>query len=461
MLRSLSGRFLVLTVLFVTLAVVLIFVPSIARFRLDYLTDRMERAQIASLALLGATDMIPEDVEQELLANAGVLNVVLRRDATRQLVLSSPLPGPVARTVDLRDPATATLVADALRRIVTPAPEVIRVIAEPARGGGVQIEAAIETGDLHAAMVEYGLNILWLSLVISVVTSAFLFLAVRRLMVLPIKALVGHMRRYAAAPEDARRTIEPASRVRELRDAEETLRDLETQLTASLRQKERLAALGAAVAKVSHDLRNVLTTATLLADRIEGVDDPTVRRVAPKIVASLTRAVNLTEGTLAFGRAEEAPPALQRVDVAPLLREIVEAERLAVDPAQVEIAHEAPPAMTMRADPEQMHRVVGNLVRNAREAIAATGRPGRVTVSAGEDEAGWTIRVRDDGPGLPPRARENLFRAFEGNVRVGGTGLGLAIAQELARGHGGEIVLERTGADGTSFAVVLPREVAA
>lgn len=457
--NTLSSRFLILAALFVMLAEVLIFVPSIARFRLDYLTDRMERAQIASLALLGADGMIADDVERELLANAGVLNVVLRRDAARQLVLSSDLPGPVTTTVDLRDPNTWALVRDALMRFVRSGPEIIRVIAEPARGGGVQIEAAIDTQDLRRAMIEYGLNILWLSLVISIVTSILLFLAVRRLMVAPVRALVDQMRRYAVAPEDARRVIEPRSSVRELRDAEVTLRDLETQLTASLRQKERLAQLGAAVAKVSHDLRNILTTATLLADRMERVDDPTVRRVAPKIVASLTRAVNLTEGTLAFGRAEEAPPALQWIEVAPFLDEICDSEQLAIDPEQVTIGHDAPGALMLRADPEQLHRVLSNLIRNARQAIAATGRPGAVRVSVTETAEAWTLRVRDDGPGLPSRAQENLFQAFQGGVRKGGIGLGLAIAQELVRGHGGTLALEATGEGGTTFAVVLPREL--
>ncbi len=459
MFRTLSGRFLILTVIFVMLAEVLIFVPSIARFRFNYLTERMERAQIASLALLGASDMVDDAVEAELLANAGVLNVALQRDATRELILSSDLPGPVTKTVDLRDPSLLVLVRDAIRRFAMPRPEVIRVIAEPARGGGVQIEAAIETSALHAAMVTYGLNILALSFAISAITSVFLFLAVRRLMVMPVKGLVAQMKSYAAAPEDARRIIEPRSRVRELREAESTLRDLETQLSQSLRQKERLAQLGRAVAKISHDLRNILTTATLLADRMEMVDDPTVRRVAPKIVKSLTRAVNLTEGTLAFGRSEEAPPALMMVDLAPFLDEICEGEQLAVDPDIVTIRYETRPGLHARLDPEQMHRVLGNLIRNARQAIQATGEPGEVCVEACESDDGWIIRVRDTGPGLPPKARENLFQAFQGNVRKGGIGLGLAIAQELVRGHGGTLELERTGADGTVFAVVLPREV--
>jgi signal transduction histidine kinase len=456
MLTSLSGRFLILTVIFVMIAEVLIFVPSIARFRLDYLTDRMERAQIASLALLGTGDMIGDELEAELLDNAGVLNVVLRRDALRQLVLSSDLPGPVARTVDLRDPPATELIRDALVRFVMLEPEIIRVIAEPTMGGGVQIEAAIDTGDLNRAMLDYGLNILWLSLVISVITSAFLFLAVRRLMVLPIKDLVAQMNRYAAAPEDGRRMIEPSSSIRELREAEISLRDLETQLSQSLRQKERLAQLGAAVAKISHDLRNILTTATLLADRMEMVDDPTVKRVAPKLVASLTRAVNLTEGTLAFGRAEEAPPALTRVDLVPFLDEICEGEQLAIDAATVRIFHDVPPVTMARLDPEQMHRVLGNLVRNARQAIQATGRPGEVRISAEERADGLTLRIRDTGPGLPPKARENLFQAFQGNVRKGGTGLGLAIAAELVRGHGGTLALEETGPEGTVFRIDLP-----
>ncbi|SDY56292.1 hypothetical protein SAMN05444004_1023 [Jannaschia faecimaris] len=459
MLKTLSGRFLILTVVFVMLAEVLIFVPSIARFRLEYLTDRMERAQIASLALLGARDMIDEAVEVELLENAGVLNVVLRRDALRQLVLSSDLPGPVTQTVDLRDPSPAILIRDALARFVTPEPEIIRVISEPARGGGVQIEAAIDTGDLHAAMIDYGINILWLSLVISVITSAFLFIAVRRLMVMPVKKLARHMMSFASAPEDARRIIEPSSNVRELREAETALHDLETQLSQSLRQKERLAQLGSAVAKISHDLRNILTTATLLADRMETVDDPTVRRVAPKIVKSLTRAVNLTEGTLAFGKADEAPPALQLLDACVFFEEICEGEQLAVDPDIVRIRHSVPAGLQLRADPEQMHRIIGNLIRNARQAVQATGKPGEIEVIAADAGNCWQVRVTDTGPGLPPRAQENLFQAFQGNVRKGGTGLGLAIASELVRGHGGTLTLEKTGETGTTFLIVLPQQM--
>ncbi|KKN18951.1 hypothetical protein LCGC14_0950540, partial [marine sediment metagenome] len=91
MFRSLSGRLLILTTIFVMLAEILIFVPSIARFRVEYMMNRLERAQIASLTLL-ASEMIDPALEAELLRTAEVFNVVLRRDEMRQLVLSSPMP---------------------------------------------------------------------------------------------------------------------------------------------------------------------------------------------------------------------------------------------------------------------------------------------------------------------------------------------------------------------------------
>ena len=94
----------------------------------------------------------------------------------------------------------------------------------------------------------------------------------------------------------------------------------------------------------------------------------------------------------------------------------------------------------------------------ARQAIEATGQPGTIEISAGEAPHEWWIRVGDTGPGLPAKAREHLFEAFQGGARKGGTGLGLAIAAELVRGHGGKLELSRTDAEGTEFMIHLPRE---
>ncbi|EET49229.1 periplasmic sensor signal transduction histidine kinase [Thalassobium sp. R2A62] len=456
LMNSLSGRFLILTTVFVMLAEILIFVPSVARFREDYLLLRLERAQIASLALL-ADDMIEADLETELLASAGVFNVVLRRDEVSQLMLNSPIPSPIDRTFDLRDATAWTLIRDAMSRLVDSEERIVRVIGQPLRDGGLLIEVTMETMPLRAAMIDYGRNILVLSAVISIFTAVLLFLAVRRFLVGPIRGVVDHMQSYAAAPEDARRIIQPAAGVTELREAEEALQSMQNQLTGALKQKERLAQLGGAVAKVSHDLRNILTSAQLFTDRIEASDDPLVARLAPKLVNSITRAVHLCESTLAFGKAEEPAPSLDRFAVAGIVSDIIDSERLAVAEHDVSFSEDIPAGLVLRADSEQLYRVIGNLVRNARQAIVATKKPGEICVAAGEDDTHWEITVTDTGPGLPKRAQEHLFTPFQGGVSKGGTGLGLAIAQELIRGHGGDLTLNRTDETGTQFCILLPK----
>lgn len=456
MINSLSGRLLILTTIFVMVAEILIFVPSIARFREDYMLDRLERAQIASLTLL-ADDMIDAELEAELLRNAEVFNVVLRRDEVRQLVLTSPMPQVIAATVDLRENSAPMLIRDAMRRLVSPENEVIRVIGAPVRDAGLLIEVTMETAPMRAAMIDYGIRILWLSAVISVITAVLLFFALRIFLVKPIERVVAHMQRYAAAPEDARRIIIPSAGVTELRAAEEALKSLQTELTSALRQKERLAQLGSAVSKISHDLRNILTSAQLFTDRIEMSEDPVVTRLAPKLVGSITRAVHLCESTLAFGKAEEPGPTLTQMLLSEVVEDVLYGERLAVGDADVTLSYEGPDGMRIRADPEQMHRVLDNLVRNARQSIMATGRAGEITVKASETPAAWHISLRDTGPGLPPKAQEHLFSAFQGSVRKGGSGLGLTISAELVRGHGGDIKLLRTGEAGTEFLITLPK----
>ncbi|NHB75540.1 sensor histidine kinase [Rhodobacter calidifons] len=438
------------------LAEVLIFVPSIARYRADFLLTRLKQAQIAALTQLAADDTVSPELEAELLKNAEVYNVVLRRDEVRQLVLSSPVPGEIHESFDLRMAGPWELIRDAFATLLDPENRIVRVIGSPVQEAGTLIEVTMETRPLRTAMVEYGLRILILSALISVVTAFLLFLAVRRLLVMPIRRVVRHMQDYAEAPEDARRVITPSADVEELRMAEEALQSMQTQLTGALRQKERLAQLGGAVAKISHDLRNILTTAQLFADRIEGSADPVVARSAPKLVGSISRAVSLCEATLAFGKAEEPPPQLRRLNLAQLAGEVAEGEGLSSETA-ITCLLDLPPGMMIRADGEQFYRVLSNLVRNARQAIEATGQAGTIEISAGEDEAEWWIRVGDTGPGLPAKAREHLFSAFQGGARKGGTGLGLAIAAELVRGHGGRLELVRSDAEGTEFAIHLPK----
>ena len=457
-LNTLSGRFLILTVVFVMLAEILIFVPSIARFRADFMLTRLKQAQIAALTQLATEDIIMPELEAELLKNAEVFNVVLRRNDVRQLVLSSPLPEGIAETYDLRMAGPWELILDAFSCLLEPENHIIRVIGYPVQDAGTLIEVTMDSKPLHDAMIDYGFRILILSALISAVTAFLLFLAVQRILVLPIRRVVQHMETHAKAPEDARRVIEPTANVVELRKAEDALKSMQTQLTGALRQKERLAQLGGAVAKISHDLRNILTSAQLFADRIEASADPAVARTVPKLLNSISRAVGLCEATLAFGKAEEPPPQLRRLNLAQLVGEVIDGDGLGGD-SKITCLIDISPGLMVRADAEQLHRVLSNLIRNARQAIEATGQPGTIEISAGEEDREWWIRVGDTGPGLPPKARENLFAAFQGGARKGGIGLGLAIAAELVRGHGGRLDLVRSDAEGTEFILLLPKEL--
>ncbi|WP_124086032.1 sensor histidine kinase [Pseudogemmobacter humi] len=453
-----------LTVIFVLLADVLIFVPSLARYRADFLLERLRQAQIAALTQLASDAGVSPELEAELLANAGVYNVVLRRDDIRQLVLSSPVPAPVGADYDLRLAGPWELIRDALVTLTGDGSRVVRVIGNPVQEGGQLIEITMPDEPLRKAMLLYAWRLVLFSALISAVMAVLLFLAAQRLIVQPIRRVILHMKAYAEAPEDARTVIEPSARVEELREAEEMLASMQVQLTGALRQKERLAQLGGAVAKISHDLRNILTTAQLFADRIEGSADPAVARSAPKLVGSISRAVSLCEATLAFGKAEEAPPLLTRFPLAVLVSEVVEGEGLSdalgapAEPGgQVGAILDIAPNLTLRADREQLYRVLSNLIRNARQAIEATGQPGTIELAAGESDSEWWIRVGDTGPGLPPKAREHLFAAFQGGVRKGGTGLGLAISAELIRGHGGRLELLRSDSEGSEFMIHLPK----
>ena len=258
--------------------------------------------------------------------------------------------------------------------------------------------------------------------------------------------------------------IKLASKENPLGPSPKALAAMQHTVTSALKQKARLAQLGQAVARISHDLRNILTTAQIFADRLETSADPAVRRAAPKLVNSISRAVNLCETTLAFGKAEEPAPTLSRFNLAALVSEVTEGEAMASDRAEgcepVEFLTDIPTAMLVRADRDQLFRVLSNLARNARQAIEATRKPGTIEIGAGESDSEWWIRIGDTGPGLPKKARDHLFQPFSGGSRKGGTGLGLAIAADLLRNHGGRLELLRSDEEGTEFMLHLPRELA-
>ena len=457
-LRSLSGRLLLVTILFVMLAEVLIFVPSLARFRMDYLSERLAAANLAAIAMLEDERGVPAPVlEGRLLSAAEVRSVAIRRDGARIPVLYGDWTEEVEESFDLDRESIAAQIGHSLTTLVGSAdPErVIRVIGMPPESRNPlqdTIEITLRESQLRNAMISFGGRVALLSLTIAVVSAFLVFLVLNRWLVRPIRRVIANMMAFRAAPETAAIITAGAGRT-EIAEAETELASMQTEVRSALRQKTRLAALGEAVAKINHDLRNMLATAQLLTDRLERSADPMVARTAPKLLRSLDRATSLCERTLTFGAVEEPVPERRRVILSDLLEEVRDE---VVAPEGVSIVIDAPPDAFAEADPEQLFRIVANLTRNAVQALSASRRERQVTLSARREGEAAVIEVADTGPGLPAVARENLFKAFKGSVRKGGTGLGLAIAQELAQGHGGRVELVESTVEGTRFAVTIP-----
>ena len=466
---GLPGKLLLLTAGFVMLSEVMIFVPSVANYRVAWLSDRLSAAQVASLAAEAVPGGdVPAKVRAELLRTAQVKAVAVRRDGRRRLVLPADEPLVIDAHYDLRETDESffgdiahrfSLIGDALATFIYGDTRTIRVIGPVGDSPGDFIEIVIPELPLKKVMVRYGLNILSLSIMISLITAALVYLALSYLLVQPMMRITRNMVNFSQDPEDPERIIAPSGRNDEIGTAERELARMQRQLSQLFLQNTRLAQLGLAVSKINHDLRNMLANAQLISDRLTDIPDPTVQRFAPKLIASLDRAINFCNDSLKFGRAEEAAPRRELMRLRPTVEEVGDGLGLpheGVIEWQVDIEN----TLRIDADRDHLFRVLSNLVRNAVQALEGQEpgelrEVGRITVRAWREGRRVSLEVRDNGPGVPAKARENLFRAFQGGARKGGTGLGLAIAAELIAAHGGRLRLLDTG-EGAAFLIEVP-----
>ena len=451
--QSLSTRLLVLTIAFVMLSEVLIYVPSISRFRIGWLDERINAAHLASLALIEAPQhMVSQNLRRMLLEGVGARAVVLKSPEMHYLLLNENMPPAVDAVIDLRSTMMTGMVGDAFSVLFRRDNRILRVIDSAPQSPNAVIEVVIDEAPLRAAMFDYSARILTLSIVISLITATLVYGALQWLLVRPLRQLSESIIAFRHAPEDEPPFPLQPGRRDEVGLAQSELAEMQRELRAALRQKTRLAALGAAVSKVNHDLRNILATAQVVSDRLAESGDPDVRRITPRLIASIDRAINLCSRTLRFGKADEPPPDRQRFSLAGLVLEVGGMVGLPSD-GRIEWRNEVPPDLEIYADREQMFRVFLNLGRNAVQAIAASGR---IVVAAKSSGDSLQISISDTGGGLSDQVREHLFEPFAGAGRSGGTGLGLAIARDLMRAHGGDIRISETGPAGTCFRLELP-----
>ena len=456
--RGLSAKLLILTALFVMVAEVLIYVPSIANFRNMWLREKLDTAVVAVLAASATAEAgRSEDLNRRMLAAIGVKAIAMRTGDQRLLIAAGDVPGEVAahhdltglRPLDSIRAAFETLLSDGNRAIL---------VSGPPPPGSDRFEILLDERSLRAAMLVFSRNILLLSLAISVITATLVYLALKALIVRPIQRLADNMVAFSAAPEDSGAVIRVSGRGDEIGLAEERLAAMQNALREMLQQRRHLVDLGLAVSKINHDLRNILASAQLFSDRLATVEDPLVKRFAPKIVGAIDRAVTYTRSVLAYGQAREEPPRRSLVALARLVEDVADVLGLNGH-ERIGWENRILPHLEVDADADQLFRVLMNLLRNAIQALEQDGDPAivrRIWVE-GERRGGVvSFRVCDTGPGVPEKARAALYKPFQGSARPGGTGLGLAIAAEIVRAHGGEIVLvDRPGA-GAVFEVTVP-----
>jgi signal transduction histidine kinase len=449
---GLPSKLLMLTAAFVMLAEVLIFLPSISTFRVDWLNERLTAAQLATLAAEGFPGGdVPSGLRAEMLRTAQVKAIASRRQGVRRLVLPVDPQMTIDQHYDLRQRPESWLdgvalrfeqIGDAIAVFFAPNGRTIRVLGSIGDDPDDLVEIVMPEAPLKAALNSYALNILGVSIVISLATAALVYFAISRLLVRPVMRITHAMVRFRQDPEDPSRIIVPSSRHDEIGVAERELGEMQRQLSGTLLQKTRLAQLGLAVSKINHDLRGMLANAQLLSDRLTAIPDPTVQRFAPKLIASLDRAINFCNDTLRFGRAEEAAPRRELLPLKPLAEEVGEALGLPRE-GSIDWVMEMDDTLRIDADRDHLFRILSNLSRNAIEAIeGAPGSPhGEIRIKAWREGRRVFVEVRDTGPGVPQKARDHLFEAFTGSQRKGGTGLGLAIAAEIIGVHGGHIRL--------------------
>src|SRR5215475_341898 len=421
---GLSGKLLVLTILFVMIAEVLIYVPSIANKRLNWLRDRLAAAHTAALVLDAAPrGMVPESLTRQILDSVGAKAVAMKLGQQRRLLAISEIPSVLHQDVDVRDVSAFRAIVDAFQTMLVCGDEDLVRAVGPAPMGAEFVEIVLPMGPLRQAMVQFSINILLLSLIISGITATLVYFTLLYLFVRPMRRLTTNMMSFRGDPQNPARIIELSGRADEIGVAERELAAMQRDIASMLNQKSHLAALGLAVSKINHDLRNLLSSAQLFSDQLSSLPDPRVQRFAPKLMRALERAIAFCQSTLSYGRVQEAPPDRRALSLEGLVDEVRETLGLSPD-GPVRWISAVERGLNVDGDPEQLFRVLVNLARNSVQVLETRtpNDPARdqIRIVGRREGAVVIIEVSDTGPGISQKALAHLFEAFQGSTRTGG-----------------------------------------
>jgi signal transduction histidine kinase len=441
----------------------MIFVPRIATVRDNWLRGRLAAANTAALVFAASPDdMLPKGLASKILDSVGAKTIALKTQDTHRLLAVAQMPPVVNDSYDLRDPSMIEGVEGAFRALFAEPGSVLKVIG-PAPMDDAFLEITLDETPLTEAMWRFTRNFLAIVMTISAVVVLVIWASIWVMVLRPVRRLTTNIVAFGERPQDSARIISPSGSRDEIGHAEQALATMQAALSQELGQKKRLAELGLAVAKINHDLRNMLTAAQLISDRLATIPDPLAVRLAPRLVATLDRAIAFCQETLTYGAAVEKPPLRRRIGVRDFIQQAIEASGdREVDGVSFDI--DVPESFEIFADPEQFLRVIENLNRNAIQALAqfgpTSGRPSAIRYAATRAKGAALIEICDTGPGFPPQLARRIFEPFHLSTRQGGSGLGLAIAADLTDRNGGSIALAPRQPDdfycGARFQITFP-----
>ncbi|MDP3405999.1 MAG: HAMP domain-containing sensor histidine kinase [Brevundimonas sp.] len=459
---GLSSRLLILTAAFTLAVQALIMGPNAATFHETWLLDRLQAAELASVGVEALPyNAVDDDTAEQLLRIGGVSAVAISDQGVMRQLLQAPNLPRAPDFIDLRGRSAGARLLDPVRTLLGSPDRSIRVRSAPRYRSGDFIDVVAPAEPLKVELRGFLLNSLLVSLLISGVAGGLLYAGLAFLVLQPLRRVTRSIESFAADPQAP--GPEPSNRNDEIGRVERELSRMQEEVRASLRSRARLVALGEAVAKINHDLRNMLTSAQIASERLASSADPQVAKALPRLERALGRAAALARNVLDYGRSEEPEPVLGRFALAPAAA--AAGEDAGLESTGVRLVRSIPPRFALQADADQLHRILVNLMRNARQAIEADtaraplrkgGPLGSIRLEA-EARDGWCIiRIADDGPGIPARLSERLFEPFVSGSGSDGSGLGLTISRELAASHGGDLRLVHTGPTGTTFELRLP-----
>jgi signal transduction histidine kinase len=460
---GLAGRVLAVTISFVLLAMGLMYVTRLTAHREMLLHGRISAAQttVDAFGLAGPTPP-PHDLSQKILNSVDVKWMAVETPAGRREFVTAGGPPASAESITADDSSYLESLAATFHTLFA-APGTVVKLSAPAQANEPAIEFAFDETSLIQSLRRVSYNFLTISLTIAAVVTCVLWAALWRMVLQPVRRLTSNIIAFGESPQDASRVIAPTGRGNEIGRAETALAVMQRSLAHELAQGKRLAELGMAVARINHDLRNILSAAQLISDRLATIPDPLAQRLAPRLVATLDRAIQFCQSTLTYGASRELPPSRRRFDLSELVGQVVESGAAEYD-AAIDYNIDIPPRFCVYADPDHILRVLENLSRNAAQALmakgATDGRPKAIRFAAIRTDGLALVEISDTGPGFPADQSERIFEPFHKSTSDAGAGLGLAIAADLVTRNGGAITLAPAKADdfycGARFLIKFP-----